>query len=119
MKTLVLGASPKPERYSNRAMRMLKEHGYEVEGLGLREATFGDFSILAGKPKLEKIHTISLYIGPKNQPEWYNYIVDTKPERVIFNPGTENPELYQILEEAGIAYEVACTLVLLSTNQYN
>lgn len=118
MKTLVIGASPKPERYSNRALNMLHNHGLETEALGLREASYQHGQIDAGFPEYEDIDTISLYVGPQNQAHYYDYILSLKPRRVIFNPGTENPELYQKLEAAEIDYEEACTLVLLSTGQY-
>ena len=119
MRTLVIGASPKPERYSNRALLMLHEHGFETEALGLRESTYAFGSIDAGFPKYEDIDTVSLYVGPKNQAVYYDYILALKPRRVIFNPGTENPEFYEKREAAGIEYEQACTLVLLSTGQYD
>ncbi len=118
MKTLVVGASPKTERYSNIAMHMLHEHGHEVLALGRRAVETHPVDIVDGFPKFEKVDTVSLYVGPRNQADYIPYIVDLKPRRVIFNPGTENPEFYQALEKAGIDYEIACTLVLLRSGQY-
>ena len=66
----------------------------------------------------KNIHTVTLYLNPKHQKAYYDYLIELKPQRVIFNPGTENPIFYKRLKEAGISYEIDCTLVLLSTNQY-
>ncbi len=118
MKTLVIGASPKPERYSNKALNMLNANGIETEALGIRETTYQHGNIDAGFPNYEDIDTITLYLAPKRQEQYYDYILSLKPRRVIFNPGTENPELFELLDQAGIEYEMACTLVLLSTGQY-
>lgn len=118
MKTLVIGASPKTERYSNRALLMLNQHGFETEALGRRQTQYQLGNIDAGFPEYEDIDTISLYLGPSNQTPYYDYIRSLNPRRVIFNPGTENPELMDLLKADGIETEVACTLVLLSTGQY-
>lgn len=118
MKTLVIGASPKPERYSHRALHMLHNHGIETEALGFRENQYELGKIDAGRPDYEGVDTVTLYIGPKIQEEYYDYVIGLKPRRVIFNPGTENPEFYKLLDEAGIEWESACTLVLLSTGQF-
>ncbi|MGB0977894.1 MAG: CoA-binding protein [Croceimicrobium sp.] len=118
MKTLVVGASPKPERYSNKALLMLHAHGFETEALGLRAVPYQQGMIEKGRPEYQNIDTISLYLGPRHQAEYFDYLISLAPRRVIFNPGTENPEFYKRLDEAGIAYELACTLVLLSTGQY-
>jgi len=118
MKTLVLGASANSERYSFIAISRLLQYNHEVVAIGLRQdAVFGiQFNI--GFPKLEGVHTVTLYLNPFRQKEYYDYILSLKPNRVIFNPGTENPDFYKILEANNIQYEVACTLVLLATNQY-
>jgi len=117
-KTLVLGASLKPNRYSNYAIQRLVENHMDVVAFGLRSGEVSGIQIDNELLPYEAIHTVTLYLNPKRQQEYYNYIVSLKPERVIFNPGTENPELYTILKENHIAFEEACTLVLLSTNQY-
>lgn len=117
-KTLVLGASLKPNRYSNYAIQRLVGNNVETVAFGLRKGTVSGVEIDTDLLPYENVHTVTLYINPKRQKEYYNYIVSLKPERVIFNPGTENPELYSILKENNIFFEAACTLVLLSTNQY-
>lgn len=118
MKTLIIGASKNPERYSYKATKMLLEYGHEVELLGLRKDTVFDKVIDNEKKQYENIDTVTLYIGTQRQPEYYDYILSLKPRRVIFNPGTENPDFYEILKNNGISYETACTLVLLRTNQF-
>jgi len=117
-KTLVFGASLKPNRYSNLAIHRLVDSGVETLAFGLREGKVSGVNISNKLDKINDIHTITLYINPKRQEEYYNKIVSLAPKRVIFNPGTENPELYNILKNNNIEVEVACTLVLLSTGQY-
>ncbi len=117
-KTLILGASLKPNRYSNYAINRLIEKQYEVVAIGLREGEVAGVTIETEQLQFEDINTITLYLNPKRQKKYYNYILSLNPERVIFNPGTENSELYSLLEENDIASEESCTLVLLSTNQY-
>lgn len=118
MKTLVLGASHKPERYSNMAMNMLREYNHEVEALGRRATTFDDWKIDAGKPAYTDVHTVTLYLSAANQREYYDYIKSLKPNRVIFNPGAENEELAKALQEEGVETLNACTLVMLRTRQF-
>lgn len=117
-KTLVLGASMNPSRYSNLAIHRLVNNEQPVEAVGLRKGSVAEVEISTEKEPFEDIHTVTLYLNPKRQEEYYDYILSLRPERVIFNPGTENPELYEILEKNNIESEVACTLVLLGTNQY-
>ncbi|WMI65867.1 CoA-binding protein [Aestuariibaculum sp. YM273] len=117
-KTLVLGASLKPGRYSNYAIHKLVEEHIEVVAIGNVTGEVAGVKIDTEKLPHEDIHTVTLYLNPKNQIPYYDYIVSLKPKRVIFNPGTENPELYKILKENDINFETACSLVLLSTNQY-
>ena len=117
-KTLVVGASLKPERYSNMAILRLRNYGHTVKAFGLREGEVDTVSIDTELLDYEAIDTVTLYLNPKRQEAYYHYIIGLKPNRVIFNPGTENPDFYKLLVENDIAYEVACTLVLLSTNQY-
>ncbi len=118
-KTLVIGASENPERYSNKAIRALLAHNHEVLALGLKKGSVDGVSFHTEKEQFENIDTVTLYVGPQNQPEYYSYIIGLKPRRVIFNPGTENPEFIAKLKAAGIYPEIACTLVLLATGQYN
>ncbi|AUP78218.1 CoA-binding protein [Flavivirga eckloniae] len=117
-KTLVLGASLKRNRYSNYAIQRLVANEFEVVAFGLKKGEVSGIQIENELILYRNIHTVTLYLNPKRQRDYYDYIVSLKPERVIFNPGTENSEFYKILKENDIAYEVACTLVLLATNQY-
>lgn len=117
-KTLVLGASTKPERYAFKAITMLAEKGHSVLAIGQNAGEVAGIKIKTKAIPLSNIDTISLYLNPARQRDYYNYIVEAKPKRVIFNPGTENPELAQLLELNNIKSEVACTLVLLTTNRY-
>ena len=112
-KTLVFGASLKPNRYSNLAIHRLVDSGVETFAFGLREGKVSGVNISNKLDKINDIHTITLYINPKRQEEYYNSIVSLAPKRVIFNP-----EFYNILINNNIEPEVACTLVLLSTGQY-
>lgn len=117
-KTVVIGASENTDRYSNRAVRSLVHHNEPVIAVGLRHGKIGEVEILTGFPKLEDVETVTLYVGPQNQPSWYDYILSLKPKRIIFNPGTENPELEKLCAEAGIETVEACTLVMLSVGTY-
>lgn len=117
-KTLVLGASTNPSRYSNIAINRLVRYGHPVVAVGLRDGTVADVSIHTNKEPFKDVDTVTLYLNPRRQEEYYDYILSLKPKRVIFNPGTENPYLYELLRANNIDYEVACTLVLLGTNQY-
>ncbi|WP_424494572.1 CoA-binding protein [Salinimicrobium sp. GXAS 041] len=117
-KTLVLGASENPSRYSNIAINRLVSHKQPVVAVGLREGNVAGVPIHKGPQQFEDVDTVTLYLGPPRQEQYYDYIISLSPERVIFNPGTENPEFYRLLQRENIEVEVACTLVLLSTNQY-
>ena len=117
-KTLVIVASENPERYSNKAIRALLNNQQEVVALGLRKGAVQGISFHTEKEPFEDIDTVTMYIGPRHQPEYYSYIIGLKPRRVIFNPGTENPEFIAQLKAAGIHPEVSCTLILLATGQY-
>ena len=117
-KTLVIGASENPDRYSNKAIRALVDHGHEVVAIGLRHGEVAGIPFNSEKKAFENINTVTLYVGPQNQPEYYDYVISLKPSRVIFNPGTENPDFISKLKTAGIYPEVACTLVLLATGQF-
>ena len=117
-KTLVLGATTKPERYAFKAVNMLVEKGHSVLALGQNAGEVAGVKIQTKAIPLKNIDTVTLYLNPTRQRDYYNYIVEAKPKRVIFNPGTENPEFYQLLKLNDIKVEVACTLVMLATNQY-
>lgn len=118
MKTLVIGASLKKERYSNKAIRMLLDNNIETMALGLCKGMVATVTIEIEKVSFKNIDTITLYLNSKRQEEYYEYIVSLKPRRVIFNPGTENVELIKVLKANNIEVAIACTLVLLSTGQY-
>lgn len=117
-KTLVLGASLKPNRYSHFAIQRLVANHHDVMAFGLKSGEVSGINIDTELLPYENLDTVTLYVNPENQKAYYDYIINLKPKRVIFNPGTENPEFYALLRENNIDFEAACTLVLLSTNQY-
>ncbi len=117
-KTLVLGVSLNPDRYSNMAVKRLASNQVEVVAIGSKYGRIGKVLIEKDSFLYKDIHTVTLYLNRLRQKDYYDYIISLNPKRVIFNPGTENPDLYKILEENSIEYTEACTLVLLSTNQY-
>jgi uncharacterized protein len=116
--TLVLGASPKPDRYSNLAVRRLVHHGHPVVAVGLRENMIGEVPIQKDVPPDASVHTVTLYMNENNQRQWEQRILALKPKRIIFNPGAENPSLEKAAHAQGIETLEACTLVMLSTGQY-
>lgn len=117
-KTVVLGANAKPEKYAYKAITMLVAKGHSVIAIGQNVGEVAGVTIKTKAIPLKNIDTFTLYLNPARQRDYYNYIIEAKPARVIFNPGTENPEFYQLLELNGIKVEVACSLVLLATDQY-
>lgn len=116
--TLVLGASSDPERYSYRAIRDLRKNGHPVLAIGRQAARVDDVTIHDGPVTQENIDTVTLYLLPRHQVAYYDYLLSLHPRRIIFNPGTENPELQQRAQANGIQTLEACTLVLLHTGQY-
>jgi len=119
-KTVVVGATTNPGRYAYVAASMLREHGHPIVPIGIRRGEILGERILdiRLKPEIQDVDTVTLYIGANHQPEWYDYLMNLNPKRVIFNPGTENPEFVKKLEDSGIEALEACTLVLLRTNQF-
>jgi len=117
-KTVVLGASENPARYSNMAMQRLQAHGHPVVAVGKVPGSVSGMEIVSEPPAAEDVDTVTLYLNPAHQKAYYDYILSLNPKRIIFNPGTENEELEQMAEEKGIKAQEACTLVLLSTGQY-
>jgi len=117
-RTVVIGASSNPERYSYKATVSLKKHGHTVFPVGIKNGEIMGEPILTGKPELKEIDTVTLYVGPRNQPEWYDYVLELKPKRIVFNPGTENQEFIGLAQKNGIECEEACTLVMLSIGNY-
>ena len=117
--TAVIGVTPNQNRYAFKAVTKLCEHEFPVTALGFRPGDVACQSIVKDWPtKIDNLKVVTLYIGPARQPEYYDYIIELNPKKVIFNPGTENTEFYKKLDLAGIEYEEACTLVLLSTGAY-
>jgi predicted CoA-binding protein len=117
-KTLVIGASENPSRYSYKAINSLLKHQYEVVAIGVKEGVVNGVKIEAEHLPFDNIDTITLYINPAIQKEYYDYIFSLNPKRIIFNPGTENYEFEKMARMKGIETEEACTLVMLSANQY-
>lgn len=117
-KTLVIGASLNEERYSNKAIKKLVANNHPTLAIGLKKAVLSSVLIETEKKIFKNINTVTLYLNPKKQKEYYDYIIKLQPNRVIFNPGTENFEFTKLLEEKNISFEFSCTLVLLATNQY-
>lgn len=117
-KTVVLGASDNPERYSNMAVKKLAAYNHPVVAIGKREGDINGIKITTQQKKEDNVDTVTLYLNPYNQREFYEYILALQPKRIIFNPGTENDELAEIAGKKGIETLEACTLVMLSTGQY-
>lgn len=119
-KTVIIGATPNPGRYAFLAARMLSEYRHEIVPVSIKTGEVLGHSILdlRKKPPIKDVDTVTMYIGPQNQPEWYDYILGLNPKRIIFNPGTENEAFEKMAEEKGIEALQACTLVMLRSNQY-
>lgn len=117
-KTLVLGASDNPARYSYLAINRLRGRGHPVVAIGLRRVMAGDVDIETEKKPFEGVDTVTLYLNSTRQKEYYDYILSLHPKRIIFNPGAENDELFALAQANGIQTMEACTLVLLSTGSY-
>ncbi len=117
-KTLVLGASDNPSRYSYLAIQRLRSHGHPVVAIGRAHTFVADVPVETEKKKFDNIDTVTLYLNPQHQKEYYDYILSLKPRRIIFNPGAENDDLENLARQQNIKTMEACTLVLLSTNQY-
>ncbi len=117
-RTLVMGASENPDRYSNKAIHRLQAHHIPVVAVGKHTGVVNGVAIHTDIPQTEQIDTVTLYLNPQNQAAWIQQLIDLKPRRIIFNPGTENPAFAQLAEQAGIETENACTLVLLATGGF-
>ena len=117
-KTVILGASDNPARYSYLALNRLKNHGHPIVAFGRKESVVAGVPIQPGTPEEKDVDTVTLYLNPSHQEMYYDYILSLKPKRIIFNPGTENDELESLAKRNGIKTMEACTLVLLSTGQY-
>ena len=119
-RTLIVGATTNPDRYAYLVAQQFATRGMEFIPIGIKKGVvFGEEILdLKAKPPLKDIHTITLYLGTANQSEWIDYLIELKPKRIIFNPGTENPEFFKRAKGAGIEVLPACNLVMLSTGQY-
>lgn len=117
-KTVVLGATDNPSRYANMAIRKLSAHGHPVVAIGKKPGQVNDVRIETDHVGAEGVDTVTLYLNPKNQQEYYDYILDLQPRRIIFNPGTENDDLIRRAKENGIEPVIGCTLVMLSVGTY-
>ena len=117
-KTLVLGASQNPARYSYLAVNRLRANQHPVVAIGRQEGKVADVNIITEHPEMNDVDTVTVYMNERTQKQYYDYILSLHPKRIIFNPGAENDELKKLAEKNGIQAEEACTLVLLSTGQY-
>jgi predicted CoA-binding protein len=116
--TLVIGASLKESRYSNICVKTLVSRQFPVTAVGLREGLIDEIPVHAGVPEISNIHTVTLYLGPENQATWYDYILKLNPERIVFNPGTENREFEDMLSAAGIEVVEDCTIMMVQGGRY-
>jgi uncharacterized protein len=117
-KTLVIGASPNSDRYSYKAIILLQKFGHQVEAIGIKNGTIKSVEIQKGFPLIHDIHTVTLYVNPQKQTDYYAYTINLNPKRIIFNHGTENSEFMQMAKEAGIEVVEDCTLVMLNSGRY-
>ena len=117
-KTVVLGASVNPTRYSYLAISRLIDNNHSVRAVGSKNGEVNGVEICTSKKIFRDIDTITLYLKKKNQVDFYSYIIALNPKRIIFNPGTENTELEKLLSKNNIFFERACTLVLLGIGEY-
>lgn len=117
-RTVVLGASASPDRYAFQAFMQLRAKGHEPLPVGVRAGKIDETDILLGSPALEDVDTVTLYVNPERQRDYYAYILGLKPRRIIFNPGTENAEFARMAREQGIEVVIGCTLVMLTLNNY-
>jgi uncharacterized protein len=119
-KTVIIGATPDRSRYAYLAAQMLQEYDHDIVPVSIKAGeVFGkEILDLRKKPPIENVDTVTMYIGTRHQPEWYDYILGLKPKRIIFNPGTENSQLEQLAEDRGIEAVEGCTLVMLRSRQF-
>jgi len=119
-KTVIIGATPNPTRYAYLAAEMLTEYKHEIVPVGIRKGdVFGkQIMDITARPAIADVDTVTLYINPQRQQQWQDYILSLNPKRIIFNPGTENPEFEMLVEQNGIEALEACTLVMLRSRQF-
>lgn len=116
--TLILGATTNPDRYAYLAAERLTRYGHEIIPVGIKTGSVQGKEILNGQPDVPEVDTVTLYVGPRHQPEYYDWLMRVAPRRIIFNPGTENAELMKLARKNGIEVVAGCTLVMLTANQY-
>ncbi|MFO8234760.1 MAG: CoA-binding protein [Bacteroidales bacterium] len=117
-KVMVLGATPNRKRFANTCVKSLIRYGYPVIPLGIKEGSIAGHEIIIKKIPVKGLHTITIYLNPENQKEYYDYIIKQEPKRIILNPGAENPELKAIAEEKGIDVIEDCTLIMLNSGKF-
>jgi len=117
-KVMVLGASPNKRRFSYSCVKSLLRHGYDVVPIGKRSGVIDEVNILTQKPQIRELDTVTLYLNSENQKEYYDYILELKPNRIIFNPGAENPEFKKMAEDRDISAVEKCTLVMLNSGNF-
>ena len=117
-KTLLIGASLNAERMSNRVAKLLAQQEYETILIGNRDGSINENKIYTSLPDLKNIDTVTMYLAPEKQSQYYNYILSLQPKRIIFNPGAENPELARLAVENGIEVINVCTMVMLTIGNY-
>ena len=119
-KTVIIGASPNPSRYANMAAGMLEDYGHEIVPISIKRGEVNGHGILdiREQPEVHDVDTITMYVGPRNQPPIYDYLLSLRPKRMIFNPGTENYDFMQRASNEGIEVVEGCTLVMLRAGQY-
>ena len=119
-KTVIVGATPNSSRYAFMAAERLTDHEHEIVPIGIKKGVVFGKEILPIRqnPIIKDVHTITLYLGAKHQPEYYDYLLGLKPQRIIFNPGTENEEFMQLAQDMGIEIVAGCTLVMLGVGNY-
>ncbi len=119
-KTVVIGASTNPGRYAYIAANLLDDYGHEVVPVGIKKGELVGKKILnlREEPAIDNVDTVTIYVGPQHQPEWYDYLLGLQPKRIIFNPGTENAEFEKMARDKDIETVHGCTLVMLRASQY-
>lgn len=117
-KVMVLGASPNKQRFAHTCVKSLMRYGHEVIPIGVKKGEINGKEIIQGKPSVKNLHTVTLYLSQQNQEAYYDYILNQKPKRLIFNPGSENPNLKKLAEKKGVEVVESCTLVMLNTGNF-
>ncbi len=117
-KTLVLGASPNPIRFSYKAVKSLQRHDVPVVPVGIKNGEIGGIEIIRDRPQIDDVHTVAMYVGPVRQKDYYSWLLSLRPARIIFNPGTENDEFMEMAKKEGIEVLEDCTLIMLNAGRF-